>query len=256
MNDRSGKIRYVRVVLIVLLLAATLKAFVLDAVHVGTRSMEGSVIPGDFLLLDKTGYGGRYTEGLLPAGTHSLIPGFLSGKIPRRGAVVAFLPPADVHSPDNGPVPTVIKRCIAIGGDTVTLLHGILCVNGTAVTGAPIEAGEFLKEGRTLRVPRKGDVLRLNPRSVALWRNFLRREGHRVSVGGDGSVFLDGEPVREYTVDRDYLFVLGDHHTLSFDSRHWGLLDADRVIGEPVMVYWSLGEGGAIRWGRIGTIIR
>lgn len=256
MRDRTGKIHYIRIFLVVLLLGWALRAFVLDAVYVPTRSMEGAVVPGDFLLIDRTGYGGQYGGSFLNALTGPAIPGFLSGTIPRRGTVIAFLLPGDLHRGADGPVPTIIKRCVATAGDSVSLEGGLLRVNGVAVSRAPADPGPFLAEGTTVRVPARGDVIDLDGRSQDRWTGVLRREGHDVSVSAGGTVLLDGRPARRYVVEHDYVFVLGDNQAVSFDSRHWGFLRADRIIGEPVLVYWSLPEEGGVGWDRIGTFIR
>ena len=68
------------------------------------------------------------------------------------------------------------------------------------------------------------------------------------------TVLIDGRPARNYTVQRDYVFGMGDNRDDSLDSRFWGFIPKEHVIGTPIVVYMSL--KGGIRFHRLGTIIR
>src|SRR5690606_8133174 len=96
------------------------------------------------------------------------------------------------------------------------------------------------------------------------WDTFIRREGHEVSVDRN-SVLVDGKPVKEYIVERDYCFAMGDNRDNSEDSRSWGFVPYDNVVGTPIVVYWSwdtnqpisniIAKLATTRFGRIGTFI-
>jgi signal peptidase I len=115
-------------------------------------------------------------------------------------------------------------------------------------------------------VPRQGDRIPLTVESVPAWKDFLEREQHRVEVSSDGKVLIDGKEQSEYPVQRNYYFMLGDNRGNSLDSRSWGFVPEDAIIGEALFVYWSWdpersddGEratSGNIRWDRIGMLIR
>jgi signal peptidase I len=96
---------------------------------------------------------------------------------------------------------------------------------------------------------------------------FIGREGHTVTPGADNTVMIDGKPMQRYTVERDYVFGMGDNRDNSLDGRFWGFIPKDDVVGMPVIVYWSwdpdislftdpIAKLSTIRFGRIGTLVR
>ena len=239
MTTRPGAIRYAGMLMVVIPLALTLKIFVLDAVYVPGRSMEPAVLPGDFLVLDKTGYA----------------PAALAFRTPGRGEVVAFtLPGGDGGSADAAGS-LILKRCVATAVDMVAFRGGGLLVNGRATVPGIADRGPFFADDLPRPVPRKGDSIPLDSAHCALWRDFIVREGHSLGYAETGGMVLDGAPADSYTVEQDYIFVMGDNHGVSLDSRTWGFIPSDRVVGTALMIYWSLGDGGGVRWDRIGTLV-
>jgi signal peptidase I len=115
-------------------------------------------------------------------------------------------------------------------------------------------------------VPRKGDVVSLNGSSFFEWEEFIEREGHTARLNAEGSVTIDGVAAASYTVERDYYFMLGDNRNNSLDSRFWGFVPRENLVGEALVVYWSwdsdlslvsiLDKIASIRWERIGTLVR
>lgn len=71
------------------------------------------------------------------------------------------------------------------------------------------------------------------------WETFIRREGHNVGFDGMNMV-IDGKPAQQYTVGRDYVFGMGDNRNNSLDSRYWGFIPKESIIGTP-MVYLVVG---------------
>ena len=98
------------------------------------------------------------------------------------------------------------------------------------------------------------------------WQTFIEREGHHVTLDQDSKVLIDGLPIVQYTVERNYLFMMGDNRDNSLDSRFWGFVPENNVVGKAMFVYWSWDTSipitsmrekfAAIRWSRIGTLIR
>jgi signal peptidase I len=118
-----------------------------------------------------------------------------------------------------------------------------------------------------LRIPKKGDIIHLDAENFIEWEIFIRREGHQADLRM-GQVFIDGIPATSYTVERDYVFGIGDNRNNSLDSRYWGFIPKENVVGTPLFVYWSWEKTdlngnplpltkrfARIRWSRLGTIV-
>lgn len=89
-----------------------------------------------------------------------------------------------------------------------------------------------------ITVPKRGDTLHINVDNLPLYDRLMTvYEGHRLSNAGD-TLLIDGLPLAEYVVEQDYCFVLGDSRHFSADSRYWGFLPMDHIIGRggPVLV--------------------
>ena len=102
-------------------------------------------------------------------------------------------------------------------------------------------------------IPQRGATVVLDDLSWPLVRAVIERfEGHTAERTADGFL-IDDRPAESYTFAQDYFFVLGDSRDDSADSRTWGFVPFDHVIGKAVAVYFSWDEAdGAVRWDRIG----
>ncbi|RMG75734.1 MAG: signal peptidase I, partial [Bacteroidetes bacterium] len=77
-------------------------------------------------------------------------------------------------------------------------------------------------------------------------------EGHSLEQK-DGKVYIDGTPAETYTFDMNYYFMMGDNRHNSEDSRFWGFVPENHIVGRPLFVFFSYEKDFGIRWGRIGT---
>ncbi|MCX6139317.1 MAG: signal peptidase I [Candidatus Kapabacteria bacterium] len=259
---------------------------------VPTGSMESTVMAGDFLFVNKFIFGPS-TPQIIPFINMPLpyykLPPIMA---PEQGDVIVFVFPGNRDETKSQRFEYYLKRCVAVAGDTLQIRNSHVFVNN--VEFALPEHGQFLNltpEMRTLmhesdraqtfpmgmefsrddygpiRIPKEGDVIELNESTFDRWAVFIAREGHDVNASRRT---VDGQPITSYTVKRDYVFGMGDNRDNSLDSRFWGFIPEESVVGTPMVVYWSwqpddpqTGKSlslfkrlGTIRWGRLGTIIR
>jgi signal peptidase I len=82
----------------------------------------------------------------------------------------------------------------------------------------------------------------------------------------NGQILVDGKQTDSYQVQRDYVFGMGDNRDNSLDSRFWGFIPMESIVGTPLIVYWSWNPDislfnlsdklPTIRWGRLGTLVK
>jgi signal peptidase I len=263
-----------------------LNSFVIASFEVPTGSMENEIMTGDFLLVNKFIWGGT-TPRTIPL-TNVKLPHF---KLPalwsvERGDVIVFAFPGMRDEVEPDVFAYYLKRAVAIAGDTLEVKNRILYVNGNLAPlprnmkfnsgivkpkgyGDPriFPQGEPFNEDNygPIRIPKKGDVIQLNSSNFDKWKIFIQRENHLAELK-DAKILIDGKEVTSYTVGRDYVFGMGDNRDNSLDSRFWGFIPKDEIIGTPLIVYWSwnpdislfsVGEKlSTIRFNRIGAFIK
>lgn len=208
-----------------LLLGFLLKTFVIGAVYVPSASMEGTLLPGDYIVVSKFGFSADVVLPGLFTASQSWVAHTPQFRHARIGDVVLFRPPAGAMPGDRRGDLFFVKRCVATGGDTVGFRRGTITVNR-----------------RPLLLPATAAFHR-NPES-----GIAGYEGQYVVV-----------PERS-------LYLLGDNPSESHDSRIWGCIPERDVVGIAAIVYWSKSpppaspagreQPGAIRWNRIGRIVR
>lgn len=106
-------------------------------------------------------------------------------------------------------------------------------------------------------IPAKGAKLKMSPAAWKIYGKAIRDyEGNHDAVLKDGVVYIGGEPVDTYTFKMDYYFMMGDNRDNSLDSRYWGFVPEDHIVGRPEKVLISFDKdrsifNGGIRWDRI-----
>ncbi|HTY58066.1 MAG TPA: signal peptidase I, partial [Bacteroidota bacterium] len=103
---------------------------------------------------------------------------------------------------------------------------------------------------------KSGEVIGLREREAPRWEPLVSRDGHACARTPGGLILIDGTPRTEYRVEQDYFFVLGDNRDESLDSRSWGFVPLESIVGRAIVVYWSVDPDSGIRWGRVGRAVR
>ncbi len=265
--------------------ALLLKQFVVEAYRIPTGSMENTLLVGDFLLVNKFIYGAKSPQ-YIPF-TDIKIPYFSLPPLrhPHTGDVVVFEWPGDrdeVHAPE----PTnYIKRCIGTPRDTVQVINRVVYLNGKILpfpAGVKFDTYNIMPKGYPnpqifpegsgwnednygpIVVPWKGEVIHLSSKDYLDWKIFIEREGNSCDLSNN-VVYVNDKPTTEYTVEHNYYFMMGDNRENSLDSRFWGFVPFQNIVGEAMIVYWSWNPAipmydifaklGSVRWGRIGMLI-
>ena len=113
-----------------------------------------------------------------------------------------------------------------------------------------------------ITIPRKGMTVEITPENIALYEKVIHNyEGHDVQVQ-DGKVLIDGQVATNYTFAMDYYFMMGDNRHNSADSRFWGFVPEDHIVGKASIVWLSIdkfktwSDKGKVRWKRMFKKIR
>ena len=112
-----------------------------------------------------------------------------------------------------------------------------------------------------LWIPKKGETIRLDERNLALYHRCIRNyENNTLEVTPDRRVLINGKPETSYTFKYDYYFMMGDNRHNSLDSRSWGFVPEDHVVGKPILIWLSLDKdrglfSGGIRWNRMFRMV-
>ena len=193
---------YVEAIVYALLLTVALRAFVLQAFRIPSESMLNTLLVGDYLFVNKLDYGPKVPF------TETRLPGF---RDPRPGDIIVFQYPDD-------PRRDYIKRCVALGGQTIEIKDKVLYVDGQ--------------------------------KQVEPYVKHIDPTHHPAS-------FDPRDNYGPFQVPSGSLFMMGDNRDNSNDSRFWGPVDMRLVKGRAMFLYWSWdAERRWPRFHRILTAIR
>ncbi len=111
-----------------------------------------------------------------------------------------------------------------------------------------------------LWIPAKGATVELTKDNLPLYERIISvYEGHDLETAADGRIFIDGKEASSYTFGMDYYFMMGDNRHNSLDSRYWGFVPEDHVVGRPALIWLSTDAHRRfpdnIRWSRFFKIV-
>jgi|SRR5579875_290331 len=205
-KKKASSEEYIQSLLITIVLALFATTFIVQAFKIPSVSMVPALLVGDHLLVNK----------FIFAGTGKWYDRFLPYRPIRRGDIIIFKYPYGDH-------PYYVKRVIGLPGDRVRIIDEHVFVNGAE-----------LQEPYAIHDPARADPYMADfpPKSLYLvageitpkWASELRRDVR------NGQLVV---PPNRY-------FVLGDNRDDSSDSRYWGFVPRDAIVGSPLFIYWSV----------------
>lgn len=152
--------------------------------------------------------------------------------------------------------PAMIERLKA--DSRVTHIMQVPATEQVPLFPAGISDGWTRADYGELWIPEKGATIKLTPEAWATYNRCIRNyEGHNDAyIDGTGTVYIDGKPAETYTFEMDYYFMMGDNRDNSADSRYWGFVPEDHIVGKPWKVLISYDKdkslfNGGIRWNRV-----
>jgi signal peptidase I len=272
--------KFIRLIFYLIILAIFLRAFILGAFRIPTSSMADTLYPGDFIIVNLAAYKLNTPQQIPILGLS--IPSvniFNTGK-PEINDLIVFKFPT-INSDDAVYNRTnLIKRIVAIPGDTLQIINKKIVVNGKE-TNLPetirLSFENIKPEGKEdedifysgtgwnsdnygpVRVPAVGDAININTDNIDDWKRLIVYEYEEKVVRKEGSVItIDDKPVRNYVIKKNHYFVIGDNFNNSRDSRYFGFVNEDMILGKAMFIYLSIdpAKSGSdfiskIRWKRI-----
>lgn len=218
---------YIEPFLIAAIVALFIRQFVIQPFKIPSGSMIPTLLVGDHLFVNKFVYGPRipFTDARI-----------FTWKEPKRGEIIVFRYPENEDK-------DFIKRVIGVPGDKIQIIDGRLYINDQMVQLTEAVSGPDRGEGSSLFEYGR-------PR---LFDEKLGTINHRVQYLRDQR----GNNFGPVLVPKDSVFVMGDNRDNSLDSRAWGFVKFNKILGRALIIYWSWdGADRWVRWERIGKLIR
>lgn len=216
-------VEYSRSLFPVILIVLLLRSFLVEPFRIPSGSMMPTLLVGDFILVNKFSYGIR-----LPVVNTKII----DISEPKRGDVAVFRYPKD-------PSTDYIKRVIGLPGDRIRYNNKQLFINGDAIDIENKKTYEGVGSG----IAMSGAQLKIE---------HLQGVNHKILIDRHRPTIND-----EFEVPPNHYFVMGDNRDNSNDSRFWGTVPEENLVGKAFLIWmnWDSANGG-VSWERIGSKIK
>lgn len=261
----------------------TAQIFVLTSFKIPSDSMEPQLTAGDNILVWKPTIGPRIFNLFASMRNEQTniyrIPGIK--KIQRNDILVFNFPhPNSWDKIEMHILKYYIKRCVGLPGDTLSIQNGFFHVKGIETSLGNMESQNKIatteqfeddifhsfpfdsiiswniKDFGPLYIPGKGDSITLNQTNCRLYKKLIEWEQQGSLQYKDSTIFLNGTPINGYRFQKNYYFMAGDNGMNSQDSRYWGLLPEEYIVGKAWIIWKSVDPyTDKFRWNRFLKVI-
>lgn len=319
-----------KIILFAFVIALIVRAFFIESYRIPSVQMENSILPGDFILVDKTAYGIRLPVSIpnlaslpdsislnnkrYPLYFHIPYTRFQTSKVNRNDIVVYNIPTQPPGSVPVDRTPVSIGRCIGLPGDSLEVTENGYVINGQKYPLSPdmilpyhyapenkntIESGMeklniptrelnddiknikclsrfecYLIEDKfsdssllslspdntrnyRILIPKKNMSVEITPDNIPEYKQIIMEQENGKVEFNDEKVIINGKPIKYYKFNNDYYWMLCDNPRISSDSRHFGFISHNHLIGKARLIWFSKDPNQSIssgyRWNRILT---
>lgn len=258
--------QYLGAFVLSLVIAIALRFFVVDFYKIPSDSMSPAIEPGDFIVVNKLYFGARFYKSIhftedTPLETIR-IPGYSSLK--RNDVIVFNFPMYGEHDEwEIDPETFYVKRCIALPGDTLSIVEGTYQVNQESGYGNTREQrrlhhfqGEYasktyntfpfndhfhwtIQNFGPLPIPASGQTLPIDTLNYILYKNIIAHETCIHPKAKQGKIYLGDSIITHYTFKKNWYFIAGDQVFNSQDSRYIGPIPEDFIVGKASFILTS-----------------
>lgn len=280
-------LKILSLLLIAIALAVVLRVFLFSNFKIPSDSMAPALLSGDYIIALKLIPGPRIFKNF-DYFENDDKPQFWRLKgiraIKRNDVLVFNFPYSNWNKMGFDAHAYYVKRCVALPGDSFYIENGIYKVKGYTESLGNIDAQNAfskmkeseidpmvfntfpyevnsqkwnIKNFGPLYVPRKGDCLKMDSVNFALYRKLIEYETGSKIKKRNNTVLLNDSVINAYTFTTNYYFMAGDLVSDSRDSRYWGLLPEDHIVGKAAIIWKSEDPySGEVRWKRVMKAVK
>ena len=285
----SGIVRFCIILFLTAIFCAIIMRVFLftSIIKIPSDSMEPGVLAGDFIIANKQIPGPRVFKNIRQIRVDGKVQSkrFKGIRKVRRNDVLVFNFPYfgkwDKINMDLNVY--YLKRCVALPGDTLSINNGKWKVENYPDSlgclfrqqelskmsqddfrmgwrSFPFDSVNYrwnIKDFGPLYIPAAGATIEIDSLNIRLYKNLIEYETNKKLSVRSGLVFIGDEMINEYTFTLNYYFMAGDNSINSQDSRYWGMLPEDHIIGKAIIIFKSIDpQTGKFRWKRFMKIIK
>jgi len=224
--------------------------------------MENTLLPGDFIIVNEIAYNISTPKEVPLVGLRIPYTKIIDTGKPGLKDLVVFEFPSGFTVDSSLNNSKFIKRVIAGPGDTLQIIDKEFYVNGELlklpntikILEKTLRRGWVKEDGiyppgekwnrdnyGPIVVPSNGDTIKITPKNFERWQSVIVMDYGERALLLEGSVItLSGKPITEYVTTQDHYFVIGDNIDVSLDSRYFGFITDNMIIGKAMFIYWSI----------------